>query len=86
MDILNTIFNQNLVLKLPYYSYTAKHLFYQSPTRHSDYTLTRQTVYVTVVNGDNTVDQLCSHPAAGIINSDYTVTVQSPCSPCAVYM
>ena len=49
-------------------SYTAKLLFHQSPTRHSDYTVTGQWHVVTVDNwwqhGDYIVDQLCSHHAA----------------------
>ena len=48
--------------------YTAKLLFHQSSTRHSDYTVTGLTV-VTVVScqqhGDYTIDELCSHRAAG---------------------
>ena len=34
--------------------------------------------------GDNTIDQLCSHYAVLAVNNiDYTITVQSPCSHCA---
>ena len=71
--------------------YTAKLLFHQSPTRHIEHTVTIQWRYTfshTVVNCwqqvDYTVDQLYIFTLLLIvINSDYTVTVQSPCSHCA---
>ena len=65
--------------------YTAKLLFYQSPTRHSHYT------DWSTVTADN-CRQHCDHMYTAIgssvtmllaVSSHYTVTVQSMCSDCA---
>ena len=56
---------------------------YYAQSLHSDWAVTLYHDVVTVVNcrqhGDYTIDQLCSQSAASIVNSNFTVAVQSRC-------
>ena len=70
--------------------YTAKLLFRQSPTRHSDYTLTGQWLcsphcYMYVTAGIMVTTQLLVVTVLPTVvnNSDFTVTIQPLCSHCA---
>ena len=63
-----------------------KLLFHQSPTRHSDYTVTDSESVVTVNNyrqhGDRAANDSVVTMLPAVVNGDYTVTVQSTCSHC----